>query len=197
MTLSPRLQDTYRFVSGYIIRHGRAPLHREIATALGIQSKGVINRYLHALADAQLIELVPGHRGIRLTGQPPVGTLPLLGRIAAGRPIEAIPDQDDINLMDFFMGPNRFVLKVTGDSMIDAGILDGDMVIVEQRARAGNNEIVVALIDNEEATLKSIKHNMDGTITLMPANSRLNPATYPAERVAIQGVVVGQMRSYR
>ena len=197
MTLSPRLQDTYRFVSSYILRHGRAPLHREIATALGIQSKGVINRYLRALEDEQLIELVPGHRGIRLTAQTPPGTLPLLGRIAAGRPIEAIPDQDEINLMDFFMGPNRFVLRVTGDSMIDAGILNGDMVIVEQRTRAGNNEIVVALIDNEEATLKSIKYNMDGTLTLTPANPRLKPVTYPAERVAIQGVVVGQMRSYR
>ena len=210
MTLSPRLQDTYRFVSSYILRHGRAPLHREIATALGIQSKGVINRYLRALEDEQLIELVPGHRGIRLTAQTPPGTLPLLGRIAAGRhsvdlrgrdfllvTIEAIPDQDEINLMDFFMGPNRFVLRVTGDSMIDAGILNGDMVIVEQRTRAGNNEIVVALIDNEEATLKSIKYNMDGTLTLTPANPRLKPVTYPAERVAIQGVVVGQMRSYR
>jgi repressor LexA len=197
MTLTPRLQDTYRFVSGYILRHGQAPLHREIAAALGIQSKGVINRYLRALEDEQLIELAPGHRGIRLTGQTLPGTLPLVGRIAAGRPIEAIPDQDEINLMDFFMGPNRFVLRVTGDSMIDAGILNGDMVIVEQRTHAGNNEIVVALIDNEEATLKSIKYNMDGTLTLTPANPRLKPVTYPAERVAIQGVVVGQMRSYR
>jgi repressor LexA len=196
MTLSPRLQDTYRFVSGYILRHGRAPLHREIAAALGIQSKGVVNRYLQALEDTQLIELVPGHRGIRLTGHTP-GTLPLLGRIAAGQPIEAIPGQDEINLTDFFMGPNRFVLRVTGDSMIDAGILDGDMVIVEQRARASNNEIVVALIDNEEATLKRIKYNQDGTVTLIPANPDLNPVVYAAEHVAIQGVVVGQMRSYR
>jgi repressor LexA len=99
--------------------------------------------------------------------------------------------------MDFFMGPNRFVLRVTGDSMIDAGILDGDMVIVEQRARASNNEIVVALIDNGEATLKRIKYNQDGTVTLIPANPDLNPVVYAAEHVAIQGVVVGQMRSYR
>ena len=197
MTLTPRLQDTYRFVSGYITRHGRAPLHREIAAALGIQSKGVINRYLRALEDEQLIELVPGHRGIRLTDNAPAGPLPLLGKIAAGRPIEAIPNHDDINLMDFFMGPNRFVLKVQGSSMIDAGILDGDMVVVEKRERANNNEIIIALIDNDEATLKRIKHNKDGTITLIPANPKLSPATYPAERIAIQGVVVGQMRSYR
>ena len=141
----------------------------------------------------------PGLAGevFEIFDQGPADALPLVGRIAAGRPIEAIPDQDEINLMDFFMGPNRFVLRVTGDSMIDAGILNGDMVIVEQRTHAGNNEIVVALIDNEEATLKSIKYNMDGTLTLTPANPRLKPVTYPAERVAIQGVVVGQMRSYR
>ena len=197
MTLTPRLQDTYRFVSGYITRYGRAPLHREIAAALGIQSKGVINRYLRALEEEKLIKLVPGHRGIRLTDNVPAGTLPLLGKIAAGRPIEAIPNHDDINLMDFFMGPNRFVLKVQGSSMIDAGILDGDMVVVEKREQANNNEIIIALIDNDEATLKRIKHNKDGTITLIPANPKLLPAIYPAERIAIQGVVVGQMRSYR
>jgi len=197
MTLTPRLQDTYHFVSGYITRHGQAPLHREIADALGIQSKGVINRYLRALEKEKLINLVPGHRGIQLTDNVAAGTLPLLGKIAAGRPIEAIPNHDEVNLMDFFMGPNRFVLKVSGDSMIDAGILDGDMVVVEKRARANNNEIIIALIDNDEATLKRIKHNKDGTITLIPANPKLLPATYPAERIAIQGVVVGQMRSYR
>lgn len=197
MTLTPRLQDTYRFVSGYITRHGHGPLHREIAAALGIQSKGVINRYLQVLAREGLIKIQPGHRGIRLTDENPAGCLPLLGRIAAGRPIEAIPDQDDINLMEFFMGPNRFVLKVQGNSMIDDGILNGDMVVVEKCNRANNGEIVVALIDNNEATLKRIKHNKDGTLTLIPANQKLMPVIYAVERITIQGVVVGQMRSYR
>ena len=197
MTLSPRLQDTYRFVSGYILRHGQAPLLREIAKALRITSRGVVHRYLRALEEEQLIKLVPGHRGIQLTDHTPAGTLPLLGRIAAGQPIEAIPNHDEVNLMDFFMGANRFVLKVQGSSMIDAGILDGDMVVVEKRSHADNGEIVIALIDNEEATLKRIRHNKDGTLTLVPANPNLKPLNYAAERIAIQGVVVGQMRSYR
>jgi repressor LexA len=116
---------------------------------------------------------------------------------AAGLPIEAIPDETEIDLSEFFMGPNRFVLRVAGESMIEAGILDGDMVIVESRSSARVGDIVVALIDREEATLKYFQRNPDGSITLRPANRTMAPLRYAAERVAIQGVVVGQMRAYR
>ncbi len=195
--LSPRERDTYEFIRGFLDRHGHAPLLTEIAAGLGIRSKGTVHRYVRAIARAGLIELLPGrHRGMRLLPAPHA-TLPLLGRIAAGQPIEAIPDMDRIDLSEFFMGPNRFVLRVQGDSMIEAGILDGDMVIVEQRDHADNGDIIVALIDNEEATLKRLRHNRDGSITLLPANAGLSPMTYAAGRVRIQGVVVGQLRSYR
>ena len=198
--LSTRQEETYRFIRRYLAEHGRAPVLEEIAAALGIRSRGVAHRYVQALADAGLLVLERGrHRGIRLAGADPErpGRLPLLGRIAAGQPIEAIPDQEEIDLTTFFMGPNRFVLRVQGDSMIEDGILPDDMVIVESRQRARNGEIVVALIDREEATLKRIRYNPDGSITLIPANARLQPITYPGERVQVQGVVVGQMRSYR
>jgi repressor LexA len=112
-------------------------------------------------------------------------------------PIEAIPGEEELDLSGFFMGANRFVLKVSGDSMCEAGILDGDMVIVERRERADNGEIVVALIDGNEATLKRFYDNRDGSVTLRPENSALQPLRYPAGRVALQGVVVGQLRSYR
>lgn len=195
--LSDRQNDTYRFICDYIAEQGRAPLLSEIAVGLGINSKGVAHRYVQALADAGLLRLLPGrHRGIELIEDDNTPVLPLLGRIAAGQPIEAIPGQDEINLAEFFMGPDRFVLKVRGDSMIEAGILEGDMVIVEQRDRASNGDIVVALIDNSEATLKRFRNNRDGSITLIPENSALPPMIYPAERVKIQGIVVGQMRSY-
>ncbi|MFQ5488773.1 MAG: transcriptional repressor LexA [Gammaproteobacteria bacterium] len=197
--LSPRERDTYEFIRRFLGRHGHAPLLTEIAAGLGIRSKGTVHRYVQAIARAGLIELLPGrHRGIRLCPAPSTdATLPLLGRIAAGRPIEAIPDMDRIDLSEFFMGPNRFVLRVQGDSMVEAGILDGDMVIVEQRSHADNGDIIVALIDNEEATLKRLRHNRDGSITLLPANVALAPITYPAGHIRIQGVVVGQLRSYR
>ncbi|MFO7594175.1 MAG: transcriptional repressor LexA [Pseudomonadota bacterium] len=196
--LSDRQQDTYHFIRRYIARHSRAPLLSEIAEGLGIRSKGVVHRYVQALADEGLITLQPGrHRGITLTDEEAAQpTLPLLGRIAAGRPIEAIPGRDEVNLAEFFMGAGRFLLKVQGDSMIEAGILDGDMVVIERCDRADDGEVVVALIDGEEATLKRLENNRDGTVTLHPANSTLLPLCYAAERIAIQGRVIGQLRSY-
>ncbi|OGI41010.1 MAG: repressor LexA [Candidatus Muproteobacteria bacterium RBG_16_64_10] len=124
-------------------------------------------------------------------------TLPLLGRIAAGQPIEAIEGQDEIDLSEFFVNRNRFVLKVQGDSMIEDGILDGDMVIVEKRDTADNGAIVVALVDGLEATLKRLQKNRDDSVTLRPANPAMAPIRLAAARVRIQGVVVGQFRSYR
>jgi repressor LexA len=200
--LTERQQTTLEFIRNYYRQHGCAPKLTEIAAGIGIQSKGVVHRYLQAIAEQGMIELLPGrHRGIRLTEDftelsATDFTLPLLGKIAAGQPIEAIPDQTSVNLADFFMGPNRFVLKVQGDSMIEAGILDGDMVVVEQRDYADDGDIVVALIDNDEATLKFLQKNTDETITLVPANQTMPPMIYSAKRVQIQGVVVGQMRTY-
>ena len=202
--LTPRLQDTLRFIRDYFTQHGYAPLLTEIALGIGIQSKGVVHRYLQDLNRTGYIELLSGkHRGIRLIESEHLHnkegglTLPLLGRIAAGQPIEAIPNHDQIDLAEFFIGENRFVLKVQGESMIEAGILDGDMVVVEQCNHASDGDIVVALIDQEEATLKTLCHNGDGSVMLIPANSQMPPMIYPAERVAIQGVVVGQLRSYK
>jgi repressor LexA len=197
--LSTRQQDTYRFIRDYIIRHGQAPLLTEVAEGLGISSKGVVHRHVQALAEAGLIELHPGrHRGISLADrQAAQPTLPLLGKIAAGRPIEAISGQDEVNLADFFLGAERFLLKVQGDSMIEAGILDGDMVVVQRCQRADDGSIVVALIDNEEATLKRLQSHRDGSVTLHPANSSLSPIRYPASRISIQGKIVGQLRSYQ
>jgi len=191
--LTDRSRDTYDFIVGYVTAHGFAPKLREIAEHLGINSRGTVHRYLQTLIEAGLIEIEPDRaRGIRLTdvaaGQDDTGTsLPMLGRIAAGRPIEAIPGHDSIDLGQFFVGPGRFVLRVQGDSMIEDGILDGDMVIVQQRDNAD---------DNEEATLKRLQRNRDGSVTLIPANASLAPMRYSGERVRIQGVVVGQFRAY-
>jgi len=214
--LTDRERQVYDFVRAYARRHGVPPKLREIATHLGIRSRGTVHRYLRAIEAEGLIAIEPEvARGVRLasaartgsepgtvTGKRPAApggraTLPVLGRIAAGLPIEAIPDQTEIDLSEFFMGPNRFVLRVAGDSMIEAGILDGDMVICESRATARSGDIVVALIDRDEATLKTLQRNADGSVTLIPANRSMTPMRYAAERITIQGVVVGQMRSYR
>ena len=197
--LTDREREVYDFVRAYTRRHGVPPKLREIGAQLGVASRGTVHRYLRAIEAAGLIAITPDRaRGVRLVSKATArSVLPVLGRIAAGLPIEAIPDETEIDLSEFFMGPNRFVLRVDGESMIEAGILHGDMVIVESRNSARNGEIVVALIDNQEATLKTFRRNPDGSITLRPANHSMAPMRFVAERVAIQGVVVGQMRSYR
>lgn len=205
--LTDREREVYDFVRAYTDRHGVPPKLREIGVHLGVTSRGTVHRYLRAIEEAGLIAITPDRaRGVRLvskatggsaqkTGPRPI--LPVLGRIAAGLPIEAIPDETEIDLSEFFMGANRFVLRVDGESMVEAGILHGDMVIVESRNSARDGEIVVALIDNQEATLKTFRRNPDGSITLHPANRGMVPMRFAAERVTIQGIVVGQMRSYR
>ncbi len=195
-----RDRQIYDFVHAYVARHGYAPKLREIGQAVGIRSRGTVHRHLRALESEGLLTIKPDiARGARLKGRTPTAsyTLPLLGRIAAGRPIEAIEGQDEVDLSEFFVNRHRFVLRVQGDSMIEDGILDGDMVVVEKRESADNGEIVVALIDGLEATLKRLQKNRDGSVTLHPANRRLNPLRLSGARVRIQGVVVGQFRSYR
>lgn len=194
-----RQRQVYEFIRAYTARRGVAPKLREIGAHLGIASRGTVHRHLRALEAEGLIAVEPARaRGIRLARAPETaGRLPLLGRIAAGRPIEALAGEEGIDLAAFFIGPDRFLLRVMGDSMVEDGILDGDLVVVEKRAAARNGEIVVALVDGTEATLKRFQRNRDGSVTLRPANGRLPPIRLAAERVQIQGVVIGQLRVYR
>jgi repressor LexA len=194
---TPAQQRLLNFIRQYLAREGFAPTLTEITLGLGLRSKGAVHKQVQALAQAGAIRLLPGRkRGIELLEDTQPFTLPLLGRIAAGCPIEAIPGQDTLNLAEFLLGPDRFALRVQGDSMIEAGILDGDTVIIRHQDSADDGAIVVALIDNEEATLKRLRHLDDDRIMLLPENSRLQPMVYPAQRVAIQGVLVGQLRTY-
>ena len=201
--LTPSEQRTFKFVQQYFLKNGQAPTLQEIAKGIGITSRGVVHRYLRALESSSLITILSNRRrGIFLNLDADENAsifpiIPLLGRIAAGQPIEAIEGRDELNLADFLMSPDRFALQVTGNSMIDAGILDGDTVIIRQQQTATNGDIVVALIDGIEATLKRLKKLPDGMILLIPENKFMEPKVYPAQRVQIQGVVVGQLRSYQ
>ena len=193
--LTPLEQKIYGYIRSYLARHGEGPTLPEISTELGIASKGTVHRYIRTLIEKGYIEQ-PEHswRSLRVTKL--TESMPLLGRIAAGRPIEAITGHDEINIPEMLLGRDRFALRVKGDSMCEAGILDGDTVIVKQTASARNGDIVVALIDNDEATLKIFKRLANKQIQLIPANAKLQPITYDPERIAIQGVVVGQLRIY-
>ncbi len=195
--VTPTQHKIFEFIKKYITQNGYSPSLVEIAKGIGVRSKSLISRYVHALVEAGFIELETGqYRQIRLkeTHKP---TLPLLGRIAAGRPIEAIAEHEQPNVMDFLQNDpysSRYALQVKGDSMIDEGIWDGDLILCEPRSHASNGEIVVALIDEQEATLKRIQHNNNGTITLHPANATLHPIHYAAHRIRVQGIFVGLVR---
>jgi len=197
ITLTALEQKMLRFIRRHLAQHGQGPTLNEIGTTLGINSKGTVHRYVQALVEkGYLHHTERGWRGIRLTNTPHSHTtLPLVGRIAAGRPIEAIPGHDELNFADF-SGQDNYALEVQGDSMCDIGILDGDIVIIKSQATANDGDIVVALIDDQEATLKRFRRLDDRTIKLLPENSQMQAMVYEAQRIQIQGILIGQMRRY-
>lgn len=197
MMLTQSQLKTYQFIKEFMKHHQYAPTAAEIAQGIGIQSRGVVHRYLKALAESGHIRLLPNrHRNIVLNSPTQThNAIPLMGYIAAGRPIEAVAQEEHIDFKDIFAGPERFALQIKGDSMIEEGIMDGDLVICHRSETAHNGQIVVALIDNQEATLKRIRFNPEEKrIILIPANPRYQPTSYPAERVQIQGIYIGLVR---
>ena len=201
--LTPSERKTLKFIQRYCMEKGYSPTLTEIAEGIGIKSKGVVHRYLKTLESLNMVSIASYRkRGICLNleayeNQSVAPIIPLLGRIAAGQPIEAIEGREEINLADFIMNPDRYALQVTGDSMIEAGILDGDTVIIKHQNIADNGDIIVALIDGIEATLKRLKKLPNGMVLLIPENKSMEAISYEAERIQIQGVVVGQLRSYQ
>jgi repressor LexA len=181
------------------------PTLDELCAALGMSSRGSLHKHISALIDAELVQPFDGNKqgGIRLTDQARRGEdtgeqgLPFVGRIAAGKPIEAIENIYYMAVPEVLKSDKPcYVLQVKGESMIEAGIFDGDWVVIEQRNYAQNGEIVVALVDKSEATLKYIEQTPD-KVLLIPANASMVAMAYLPEQVEIQGVLVGQMRSYR
>jgi repressor LexA len=194
LTLAQR--KTYDFIKDFFSENHYSPTSGEIAKGIGIASRGVVYRHLKALAAEKKIALTPKrHRNIcLLEGAEGVCTIPLLGEIAAGQPIQAIAQQESIDVASVFLGVNRFALKVRGDSMIDEGIFDGDIVVCEKSGTARDGQIVVALVDREEATLKRLKRGKHARIILEPANSSHRPMEFSAGRVEIQGIYIGLLR---
>jgi repressor LexA len=187
------------------------PTLDEVCAALGLSSRGSLHKHVQALVVAGLIEPMNGRqRGIVLCPEQPAPhqvvpilpvrtqgqTLPLLGRVAAGQPIDALEDDAVIEVGAGWTGrADHYALTVRGDSMIDEGIHDGDVVVIEHRTSARNGEIVVALIDGEAATLKRIEQR-PGQVVLHPANPAFQPLVFAPARVTIRGVVKGLIRRY-
>jgi len=198
MQLTRRQQDIYDYLRDNAAHFDHPPSYDELCERLGLSSRGSLHKHIQALIQAGLVQPLDGmHRGIRLVdqGEPQPG-IPLLGTIAAGQPIQAVPQPETLQVPEELLGSRRcYALRVRGDSMIEAGILDGDYVVIEQRASARNGEIVVALVDNEEVTLKRIEQTR-GKVILHPANADMMPLTYPPDAVQIQGVLKALLRSY-
>jgi repressor LexA len=201
-SLTRRQQEIYAYLREHLDDFAHPPTLDELCEALGLSSRGSLHKQIQALIEAGLVEPMNNlRRGIRLVGQDEDAAvdgdgLPLYGYIAAGSPIEAIANPETIDVPPQLRTHNRcYVLEVKGDSMVDEGILDGDWVVIEHRDHARNGEIVVALVDGEEATLKRLEQRPGETV-LHPANERLEPMRYRPDQVRIQGVLVGQMRRY-
>jgi len=200
MKLTKRQKEILEFVTGFINENGYSPSMEEIAGHFSFASLNAVFKHLEALESrgylhrdsnrARSIQISPDETaGIRI--------LPLYGYVAAGQPIEAVSSPETLQVPDAFL-PRKadyYVLQVQGESMIDEHIQDGDFVVVESRETATPGEMVVALVDGENVTLK--KYYRDGErIRLQPANESLEPIIVDAARVRIQGVVVSVMRKY-
>jgi repressor LexA len=204
-SLTRKQQEIFHFLVQNQNMFNHPPTLEELCSALGVKSRGSLHTHVKALIDADLIEAPERkQRGIRLTDyaksfvNPTANPnlVPYVGVIAAGKPIEAIESVTYINVPEQLKTQKPcYVLKVKGDSMMEEGIFDGDWVIIEQRSYARNGEIVVALVNKMEATLKYIEQ-YPHEILLVPANSQIPTLRYKPEQVEIQGVLVGQMRSY-
>ncbi len=198
-TLTRRQQEIYDYLVENLDEFYHPPTLDELCTELGLSSKGSLHKQIQALIDAGLVEPMNNQRrGIRLTeaALQEEDELPMLGYIAAGSPIQAIEQQEYMQVPDFLRSDKEcYLLQVRGDSMIEEGILDGDYIVIEQRSRARNGEIVVALVEGDEATLKRIEQKPN-QVVLHPANSSMKPMRYRPDQIEIQGVLIGQMRQY-
>ncbi len=207
MALTKRQKQVLDLLVSFIDRNGYSPSFEEIGKSLRLNSLATVHKHISSLEkkgfirrgynQSRSIEVVNLPQSVKLSvAQRLTNELPLVGRIAAGRPLEAVEQPETISLSDFTRSKNVFVLQVKGDSMVEDHIMDGDYVLVEQTETANNGEIVVALVGDGEATLKRLFRDPGGKIRLQPANAQMEPIVLPARDVKIQGRVIGILRKY-
>jgi len=193
-TLTPRQKLVLDYIRAYIEDHDYSPSYREICQYLGLKSVATVAEHVNALQSKGFLNKDPLEaRSIQVTPAWDERSfeIPLFGSIAAGSPIEAIRTNETIEIPRSMMGPDVFALKVRGDSMVDDGILDGDYVVIQRTDQPKNGDIVVALLEKENVTLKRYYKEKD-RIRLQPANPKYPPIR--TNHVSIQGKVLGVMR---
>lgn len=204
MAITRRQRQVLDFITNFIRENGYSPSFEEIGQGLGLSSLATVHKHISNLDQkgylkrgynrSRSIDVVPNKS--RAKAIAPAGLeLPLVGRIAAGHPIEQVETPETISLADFTRSKDIFVLEVSGESMQDEHIVNGDYVLVEKVQTARNGEIVVALVDGTETTLKRFYKEGD-MVRLQPSNAAMQPIMVPAASVAIQGRVIGVLRKY-
>ncbi len=201
--LTERQVAVLRFFRDYHRQHGISPTLDEASSALGV-NRITIHEHVRQLESKGAVVRTPGRsRAVAVVFDPDADdkvdnapSLPLLGRIRAGHPIEAVEDREDVALTDIIpTGDNFYLLEVRGNSMIEDHIADGDLVVVENKKTPRNGDIVVAVLSDEEATLKRFFREPDGGVRLQPANATLAPIY--CRSVEVRGIVRGVVRRFR
>jgi repressor LexA len=199
--LTERQKEIFDFIRKSVQTRGVAPTHREICDRFGYSSYGTVHKHLKLLErKGYLRRHWNQKRGVEIVDRDSEarGEVPFLGTIAAGRPIEAVATNESVIIPEHLLASrtgDHFVLKVQGDSMIEEGIHDGDLVVVLRRQEARSGEMVVALVDDDEVTLKHFFPEGE-MVRLQPANHRMQPLLVSADKVRVQGIVVGLMRKF-
>jgi repressor LexA len=207
MALTPRQKELMDFLSAFIRDHGYSPSYEEIASGLGLASLATVHKHIQALETKLYLRRNYNHsrsleiadryfREERARSNSEITSVPLLGRIAAGAPVEAIANAESLVFSDFVRDEGTFALQVRGDSMIEDHICDGDFVLVERTQAVRNGDIVVALVNGSEATLKRYYLQPDGQVKLQPANSTMQPIFVDSTNLEIQGKLLAVMRKY-
>ena len=207
MALTRRQREIFDFISAFVEEQGYSPSLEEIAGHFGLSSVATVHKHVQHLVEKGLlrkawnrsrsVEPVPQSEREGSAEDAGLTTLPLVGTVAAGAPIEAIEEHETTSVPIEMAGRpgESFVLRVRGDSMIDDQICSGDLVVVEKRTEARNGQTVVALIDGSDATLKRF-YREGNQVKLVPANKTMDPILVSAERVTIRGIVRGLLRTY-
>jgi repressor LexA len=205
MAITKRQREIYDFISHFVQDKGYCPSFEEIGEGTGLSSLATVHKHVSNLERKGLlkrdynrsrsIDVLPVKGVRRKAPQSAPMSLPLLGRIAAGRPVETLENPETISLEDITRSREVFVLEVRGDSMQDEHIVDGDYVMVEKTRGARDGDIVVALVDGTETTLKRL-YREGSKIRLQPSNMAMAPIIVAAEAVQVQGRVVGVLRKY-
>jgi repressor LexA len=206
MALTKRQKEFLEFLAGFLEKRGYSPSYEEIAEGLNLASLATVHKHILALEtkhylkrgfnQSRSLELAPKYYDEMRMFRPAAVEVPLLGRIAAGAPVEAIAGQDTLNFSDFAGDSGSYALQVRGESMIEDHICDGDYVLVQKAAQARDGDIVVALVDGLETTLKRFYVEPGDRVRLQPANVTMQPIYVPKDSVSIQGKVLAVLRKY-